>query len=112
VRIAAVSALAVAALAGCGGGHGPASVPGPGSVQAALLARLEARGLAPRYVRCADSGRRVDGQPVFRCNVNFGDPRISPYCALLRDGALVTQVERPLLRCGRVRPGPGADTPP
>jgi hypothetical protein len=96
-------------LAGCGGGGGSstrAEDPAP-----ALLARLRDRGLNPVWVRCAARGR-AGGAPVYRCNVNFGDPRLSPYCAQIRDGTLVTQVEEPSLRCGRVRPGPGAGTPP
>lgn len=107
---AAAGALALlSVLVGCGGGSGGsarAQDPAP-----ALLARLRDKGLNPVWVHCAVRGR-ADGAPLFRCNVNFGDPRISPYCAQIRDGRLVTQIEVPGLRCGRVRPGPGSGTPP
>jgi hypothetical protein len=110
---AAVCALAIlSVLAGCGGGSGGgASTARAEDPAPALLARLRDKGLHPEWVRCAARGR-AGGAPVFRCNVNFGDPRISPYCAQIRDGALVTQLDDPGLRCGRVRPGPGSTTPP
>ena len=44
-------------------------------------------------MRCVDGGVRRDGAPVFRCNVNFGEPHIEGYCVLVRDGRAVTQVE-------------------
>ncbi|MFN8123286.1 MAG: hypothetical protein U0237_12740 [Thermoleophilia bacterium] len=115
-RIAAVLAIA-ALVAGCGGGDGspsspaqpatPASFPATvAGAEGALQARLEARSLSTHYVRCAasdaTSGR---GEPIFRCNVNFGEPHIWPYCVVVRDGAAVTNVEEPALRCRRTRTG-------
>jgi len=100
VRRLALALLAVA-LAGCGGSPGPAST--AGNVEAALLDRLEKKLLSVEWVRCAASGYEHESEPVFRCNVNFGDPHIEAYCALLRDGRLVTHVEQPALRCARER---------
>jgi hypothetical protein len=79
---------------------------GRADVEAALAARLSARSLSFRWVRCLDSGVRQAGDVVWRCNVNFGEPHIEGYCALLRDGALTTHVEDPSLRCHRVRGQP------
>ena len=56
-------------------------------------------------MRCVDEGVRRDGAPVFRCNVNFGEPHIEGYCVLVRDGRAVTQVEDRGLRCRRTRTG-------
>jgi hypothetical protein len=115
-RIAAL--LAIAALAaGCGGGDGspsspaqpapPAAFPVSASgAEGALTARLEARSLSMEWVRCVRSGARSGrGEPVFRCNVNFGEPKIWPYCVVVRDGAAVTNGEEPALRCRRTRTG-------
>jgi hypothetical protein len=43
------------------------------------------------------------GSAIFRCNVNFGEPHIVRYCATLAHGELLTNREKPELRCGRVR---------
>ena len=72
-------------------------------VEAALLARLEAKNLSMKWVVCADEGAKSEGRTIFRCNVNFGDPHIEGYCAMVEDGKLVTHVERPELSCGRER---------
>ena len=104
--------VALIALAGCGGGGAGAGGTSPAAAATALRARLAARDLSPRWVRCADSGRRAGGDPVYRCTVNYGDPHILAYCAVLRGGRLATQVEDPALRCGRVRGGPGAGARP
>ncbi len=112
-RVLPAGALALAAmiaLAGCGSGS--RSPAGAVTVEAALRERLAARDLAVRWVRCADSGVRSAGDAVFRCTVDYGDPHIQAYCAVLRGGALATQVEEPSLRCARVRGGPGAAARP
>jgi hypothetical protein len=101
-RAAAVAALA-ALVAGCGSAHD--RPPTSGMVQRALAARLEREGLSFRWVACVDSGRRRGGVPIFRCNVNFGEPHFEPYCAVLRRTVLTTQVEDPTLRCHRIRGG-------
>lgn len=72
-------------------------------VEAALLARLEAKDLSVKWVACADEGATFEDRPVLRCNVSFGDPHIEGYCATVRDGVLVTHVEEPALRCARER---------
>jgi hypothetical protein len=72
-------------------------------VEAALLARLEGKDLSVEWVVCTDEGASFQGRPVYRCNVNFGDPHIEGYCAVVEGGKLVTHVERPELRCGRER---------
>lgn len=106
--LALAAALGVAA--GCGGGTSPSAPAGgapptaPGAEQA-LAARLTGRDLSFRWVRCVNEGVRRDGAPVFRCNVNFGEPHIEGYCVLVRDGRAVTQVEDPGLRCRRTRTG-------
>ena len=68
------AALAVVLwLAACGGAA-PA-------VDQALRHRLEERDLSVSSIACVDSGLRYEDADVFRCNVNFGDPHIVPYCA-------------------------------
>jgi hypothetical protein len=91
----AALALLAAAIAGCGG-----NAAGP-PVDEALRTRLVDGGLSVRSVACVDSGLRYGGAPVFRCNVNFGDPHIVPYCAALLEGALATDRERKDMRCYR-----------
>jgi hypothetical protein len=104
--LALAAALGIAA--GCGGGTsapaGGASAT-PAEAEQALTARLTRRDLSFRWVRCVDEGVRRGGAPVFRCNVNFGEPHIEGYCVLVRDGRAVTQVEDRALRCRRTRTG-------
>jgi hypothetical protein len=45
--------------------------------------------------------RSFNGSPIFRCNVNFGEPHIVRYCATLKAGQFVTNREQPDMRCGR-----------
>ena len=87
---------AAAPLATTSSGTSPAS-------RRPLLERLEARDLSVEWVVCVDEGASFGGETVYRCNVNFGDPHIEGYCALVEDGELVTHVERPELRCARER---------
>jgi hypothetical protein len=114
VRALAPAVLATAALAACGGGPDT-----PEAVANALRARLEERELSVRSVACLASGLSFEGATAYRCTVNFGDPHLVPYCAALPDGELVTDRERPALRCYRpedeeryragalLEPGPG-----
>jgi len=114
-RLAAVLAIA-ALVAGCGGDGSPSSPARPATpaafavsvtgAEGALRARLEARSLSLHYVRCAATDVRSGrGEPIFRCNVNYGEPHIWPYCVVVRGGAAVTNVEEPALRCRRTRTG-------
>jgi hypothetical protein len=102
-RRGAAALLAVAALVAgwsvAASGADESQGPRFADVESALRARLDARQLSYRYVACAPSSTRFAGQPVRRCNVNFGAPHIPTYCAALVDGRLITQYEEPRLRC-------------
>lgn len=94
------AALLVAALvlvAGCGG----STETTPAAVKEALEARLIDKSLSFEWVYCLRTKLAVEGRPIVRCNVNFGDPHIVIYCATLDDGRLITNREQPALRCGR-----------
>ena len=95
--------LALLVLAGCGGSDSDttASPARAQDVRAALEARLVARKLSYRWVVCVRTKRSFAASPIFRCNVNFGEPHIVRYCATLGDGRLVTSSEQPAMRCGR-----------
>lgn len=82
-------AAAAAALV-LAGGAPPARV-----AESLLRARLDARSLSYRWVRC------VEERGVFRCNVNFGEPHVVRYCAVVRGGRLVTDRDDRRIRCGR-----------
>ena len=76
------------------------------SASAAAMQRLLGEHLARerlsyRYVACIDNGRRFAGQPVIRCNVNFGAPHIEVYCAVVRDGRALTNHEDAAIPCPR-----------
>jgi hypothetical protein len=60
--------------------------------------------LSFRWVYCVRTVRVFGRRPVFRCNVNFGEPHIVRYCAIVEGGKLVTNREEPALRCGRGTP--------
>jgi hypothetical protein len=96
-------ALGVLLLCGCGGsGSDAAAEPAKAhEVRAALEQRLLARKLSFRWVVCVRTKRAYAGRPIFRCNVNFGEPHIVRYCATLAEDKLVTNREEPGLRCGR-----------
>ena len=70
-------------------------------VRAALEARLLGKKLSYRWVVCVRTKRSFAGGPIFRCNVNFGEPHIVRYCATLTAGQLVTDREQPEMGCGR-----------
>ncbi len=70
-------------------------------VRGALEARLLGKKLSYRWVVCVRTKRSFAGGPVFRCNVNFGEPHIVRYCATLEDEHLVTNREQPEMRCAR-----------
>ena len=86
-------------LSGCG----PAKTESVSAhaVRTALSARLMDRNLSYRWIVCVSTGRAFAGRPIFRCNVNFGEPHIVRYCATLDAGRLVTNREQPRIRCSR-----------
>ena len=93
-RVALLAALAL--VAGCG-----SSQAGSADVKKALEARLHGKSLSFEWVYCLRTTRSFEDHPIFRCNVNFGEPHIIRYCATLEVGELVTNHERPAMRCGR-----------
>jgi hypothetical protein len=44
--------------------------------------------------------KRFAGAEMSRCNVDFGDPHVVPYCAVLVRGTLIADRENPALDCG------------
>jgi hypothetical protein len=88
VRDAALLVAALALVAGCGRGTAPT----PAAVKGALEARLESKSLSFRWVYCLRTTRSFEDR---------GEPHIVRYCATLEDGELVTNHERPAMRCGR-----------
>lgn len=101
-RSALLLALAVLLLlAACGGSQTTSVTAKAADVRAALEDRLLARKLSYRWVVCVRTKRSFAGSPIFRCNVNFGEPHIVRYCATLEDGDFATNREQPEMRCGR-----------
>ena len=86
------------------GGLASQATPHFRNVQAALRAKLDRQHLSYQWVVCTAMHRRFDGREISRCNVDFGDPHVVPYCAVLVGGTLITDRENPKLNCGsRVR---------
>jgi hypothetical protein len=100
VTRAALVAAALVLFAACGGGRGPPE-PTRRAVKEALEARLVGKHLSFEWVYCLRTRRSLEGRTIFRCNVNFGEPHIVIYCATLESGELLTNHERPAIRCGR-----------
>jgi len=98
MRRAAPVAAAVIFMASCGGSS---AEPSPAEVKAALEARLVGKKLSFDWVYCLRTRRSFESRTIFRCNVNFGEPHIVIYCAVLEDDKLVTNREQPAIRCGR-----------
>jgi hypothetical protein len=71
------------------------------TVREALEARLEAKELSYRWVACTRTTSVYAGEPVVRCNVNFGDPHIEVYCGVVVRGRLRTDHENAAIPCGR-----------
>jgi hypothetical protein len=86
---------------GCGGSKATPAAASPQAVRTALVARLHAKLLSFRWVACVRDRRSYHGQRIVRCNVNFGQPHIVRYCAVLEDGRLITNRENRALRCER-----------
>jgi hypothetical protein len=97
VRRAAAVAATLAFFAGCGG----SAESSPAEVKEALEARLVGKKLSFEWVYCLRTQRLFEDRRIFRCNVNFGEPHIVIYCAVADEGGLVTNRERPGIRCGR-----------
>jgi hypothetical protein len=53
-----------------------------------LRESLTHRGLSVRSAVCVRRPERIGGSPVYRCNVNFGDPHVEIYCAAIVEGDL------------------------
>lgn len=70
------------------------------SVEAALRASLDRQHLSYQWVVCTGMRRSFRGRTISRCNVDFGDPHVVPYCAVLDGGTLITDRENPALDCG------------
>jgi len=101
-RATAALLAAAFALAGCGGSASkPSTPPDTEAVKDALVARLQSKSLSYRWIVCVDAGRSFRGQPIVRCNVNFGEPHIVVYCSVLKDSRLETNHELPAIPCGR-----------
>ena len=99
---ACLLALAVLLLVvACGSSGSTSAGATSDEVRAALEARLLGKKLSYRWVVCVRTKRSLAGSPIFRCNVNFGEPHVVRYCATLEDGRLVTNREQPEMRCGR-----------
>ncbi len=94
-------ALGLLLLGGCGGSEEESGPARPPDVRAALESRLLDRKLSYRWVVCVKTKASFAGSPIFRCNVNFGEPHIVRYCATLENEELVTNREEPEMRCGR-----------
>lgn len=64
---------------------------GPVQTATATLRReLGAQDMSFTHVDCIENGRSYRGHKIIRCNVDFGDPHIEAYCAILTDGRMVT----------------------
>ncbi len=97
----ALVVVALALAAGCGGSGGGAALEeaSPAAAKRLLTERLSAKGLDFRWVACVRVGRTYKQVPVTRCNVDFGDPHVEGYCAVLVDGRLVTDHDDPAIPC-------------
>ncbi len=97
-------AALLAALIGAAGCGGNAET-SPAAVRAALEARLDGKRLSYEWVYCLRTRRTFAEKTIFRCNVNFGEPHIVIYCVTLDGDTLLTNRERPGIRCGRGEAG-------
>ena len=100
-RSALLLAPALLLVTACGSSHTTSVNAKAADVRAALEDRLLGKKLSYRWVVCLRTKRSFAGSPIFRCNVNFGEPHIVRYCATLEDGQFVTNREQPKMRCGR-----------
>lgn len=88
-------------LSSCRSSNTTPAGPETAQVRAALEARLAKKKLSYRWVVCIHTKQSFAGSVIFRCNVNFGEPHIVRYCAMVAQGRLVTNREQRGIRCGR-----------
>ena len=75
------------------------------AVRSALGAELRVERLSFQGIACVRNGRTFHDHPVVRCNVNFGDPHIEAYCAVVTAGRLLTNHQDASIPCGPDRVG-------
>jgi hypothetical protein len=76
------------------------------TVRQALVVRLKQQEITFRWVVCVRNGRRYEGLPIERCNVNFAiEPHVEVYCVVLDRGRLVTNHENKAIPCGHDNAG-------
>jgi hypothetical protein len=71
----------------------------PAVFRRALMAKLRSEHADFQWVVCLRNGRRFDGVPVVRCNVEFGEPHVEAYCSVFRGGHLLTSQDLPAIPC-------------
>jgi hypothetical protein len=104
-RILAAAALLAAAgvlaglLASSGSAGARITTASPAVFRRAMIARLHASGADFQWVVCVRNGRRFEGVPVVRCNVEYGEPHVEAYCAVFRGGQLLTSQDDPAIPC-------------
>ena len=109
--VAALALGTVLALCGCGDSSSSAtSNPPTEAVKNALVVRLRQKQLSYRWIACVGDGRSFRGQPVVRCNVNFGEPHVEVYCAILRSGYLETNLDDRAFPCSHADAGVAPST--
>ncbi len=85
---------------------GFALVPGTGNpssphaAEVTLRAELTSQSLHYTNVYCVKNGRVFRGEPIIRCNVDFGDPHIVAYCTVVQAGRLITNFQNHAIPCG------------
>lgn len=109
--VVAIAAATTAAIAFASSGGG-AITSNKAEIRSQLAARLHSLSLKPVRIACVKNGRRFQGVPVIRCNVDYGAPHIYAVCAVLRGGKLITNsTERlakstePAIPCGPDKAG-------
>lgn len=108
----AIVAAVTAAIAFASGGGTAQITSDKAQIRSQLAARLHSLSLNPVRIACVKNGRRFQGVPVIRCNVDYGAPHIYAVCAVLRGGKLITNsTERlakstePAIPCGPDKAG-------
>ena len=64
-----------------------------------MVSMLNRQKLHFHWVVCVRTDNRFHGVSVVRCNVDFGDPHIEAYCAVLRGGQLLSNFDHPAIPC-------------
>ena len=109
-RVFAIGGACAAVVAAClvlvtssrGSGHPPRQTITTASIatiRTALVAQLRRDNLYFHWVVCVRNDNHFDGVAIVRCNVDFGDPHIQAYCAVLRGGRLLTNYQDPAIPC-------------